>query len=107
MTFFTVPVDNSFPWLRFNIVLSGTSFTLHFRYNTRMSRWIMDIADQSDTDILDGLPLLIDRNVNGQYVISGLPVGTFFAVDDTNQGTQPTRYSFGTDHTLYYADPTQ
>lgn len=100
-----IPVSNDLPWYSFKITLSGTLFTLRFRYNTRMSRWIMDIADSQNNDLLNGLPMLINRNLNGRFVDAGLPRGFLFCTDDTNQGTQPTRYSFGKDHSLFYFDP--
>lgn len=107
MTFFTIPVGNSLPWYKFKITLSGVIFTLSFRYNTRSSRWVMDIQDPSGNPILCGLVCLIERNMDGQYTTFAIPAGIFFATDDTGQGTQPTLYSFGTDHTLWYEDPTQ
>jgi len=107
MNFLTIPARNDLPWYRFKITLSNVIYTLRFRFNTRSSRWILDIADASNNDILNGVPILIERDMAGQYVIPGLPVGLIFATDDTNQGTEPTRFSFGQDHTLWYGDPTQ
>jgi hypothetical protein len=103
----TIPVGNDLPWYYFAIGLAGVQYTLRFRFNTRMSRWVMDIADAENNDLLTSLPLLIGRNLAGQYSsIPNLPAGTFFVVDETGQNSQPTRYSFGTTHTLYYLDPT-
>ena len=107
MTFFTVPLGNALPWYKFKITLSGVIFTLSFRYNTRSNRWVMDILDPTGNQILCGLPLLIQRNVDGQYPTLAIPEGVFFVTDDTGQGTQATQYSFGTDHTFWYEDPTQ
>ena len=107
MTFFTIPVGNTLPWYKFKITLSGVIFTLSFRYNTRSSRWVMDILDPSGNQILCGLPVLIQRNVTSQYPTLAIPEGVFFSTDDTGNGLQPTIYSFGTDHTLWYEDPTQ
>lgn len=105
--FFDVPVGNNFPWTKFVTSLSGTSFSLVFRFNTRMSVWFMDIQDQAGNSLLSGVPILIETALIGRFVTQGLPVGDFIAFDDTNQGTEPGRYSFGTDHSLVYADPTQ
>lgn len=107
MTFLLVPARNDVPWYKFKITLSNVIYTLRFRYNVRMQRWIMDIADASDNDIINGIPLLLLRTLSDRFVIASLPVGTLFVTDDTQQNTQATRYSFGTDHTLFYADPLQ
>lgn len=101
------PARNDLPWYKFRITLSGVIYTAHMRYNGRMARWILDINDSSDNPILVGIPVLIERNMTGQYVSLTLPPGIFFATDDTNQDNQPTILSFGLDHTLWYEDPTQ
>ncbi len=102
MSFEILPTRNDLPWYRFKVTLDNIIYTLRFRYNTRMQRWIMDIADGSNVDLITGLPVLLERNIAGQYVVSGIPVSVFFVVDNTNQGTQPTRLSFGTTHSLWY-----
>lgn len=106
MTMFIVPARNDLPWYRFKLSLSGVIFTLRFRFNPRMQRYVLDVADASNNDVLNGLVLLIQRDLTGQFVISGLPTGTLFVTDDTGKDSQPTRLSFGNDHTFFYADPT-
>lgn len=102
----TIPVGNDVPWYFFKIGLSGVQYTLTFRYNTRMTRWVMDIADASNVPILSSMPLLLGQSLTGRFTgLPGVPVGTFFVLDDTGQGAQPTRYSFGTTHRLMYLDP--
>jgi hypothetical protein len=102
-----LPLANDVPWYLYFISLSATQYVQRFRFNTRMNRWIMDIADSMNNDILDSVPLLINRNLTGQFnYLPGFPPGQFFVLDSTNQGTQPTRYSFGVDHLAYYLDPT-
>lgn len=109
MTYNEIPINTAFPWYTTTIALSGVSYTLRFRYNTRNTRWEMDIADGAGNDILDGIVLLINNDLTFQYqtALSNLPVGNFFVVDKTGQGMQPTQFSFGTTHSLIYADPTQ
>jgi hypothetical protein len=103
----TLPFGNDVPWYFFTIGLSGSQYTLTMRYNTRMARWIMMIGDSMNNVYLGSVPMLIDRILTGQFhYLSGFPVGTFFTLDGTNTDTQPTRYSFGTDHLAYYLDPT-
>ncbi len=105
MTLFQIPTQPNYPWYTFKVPLSGTLFTLIFRYNSRMSRWMLDIADSIGNPIVVGLPILINRNIAGQYsTLAGVPVGVFFATDDTQTESQPTMNSFQVDHTLFYGD---
>lgn len=106
-TLFTIPVGNVLPWMTFKITLSNVIYSLDFKYNTRMQRWTMDINDPSQNPLLTGIPLLIERNLTFQYFYLAIPPGVFFCTDDTGQETQPTLFSFGLDHTLFYVDPTQ
>jgi hypothetical protein len=108
MTYYTIPLDSTFPWFQTRITLSGITYTLTFRYNSRSTRWVMDIGDASNNPIQLGLVLLINVDLTYQYRPANisLPVGTFFVQDNTGQGIQPTQYSFGTTHTLFYGDPT-
>jgi hypothetical protein len=89
------------------ITLSGTTYVLRFRYNYRSTRWMMDIADASNNDILDGMVMKINTDLTYQFrtSLSNLPPGQFFVIDNTGNNNQPTQYSFGNTHTLYYADP--
>lgn len=86
--------------------MSSVTYTLRFRYNTRSTRWEMDIADGSNNDILDGIVLLIESDLTYQYktALASLPPGIFFVLDNTNQDSQPTQFSFGNTHSLIYDD---
>jgi hypothetical protein len=101
-TLLTIPARNDLPWYKFKIALSGVQYTLHFRFNSRMNRWILDIRDASDNPIILGLPVLINRDMAGQYITFAIPPGIIYATDDTQTDTQPTQFSFGVDHTLWY-----
>jgi len=99
-----IPARNDLPWYKFKITFEGTVYTLRFIFNTRMNRWILDIADSGDNDIICGLPILIERDIAGQYVIVGLPPGILFSRDNQTRVEQPSRYSFGMTHSLLYED---
>jgi hypothetical protein len=99
------PLRNDLPAYKIKVSLTSVAYTLRFRYNTRMQRWIMDCADASNNDIVNGVPLLINNLELYQYVNSLLPYGQLIPVDNRNNiQEQPTRYSFGTTHDLLYAE---
>lgn len=99
------PMRNDLPLYTFNISLSGTIFNVQVIFNVRMNRYVMNINDTSGNPILGGIPVLIERNLTGQYVTLAIPEGTFFCTDDSGQDQQPTQFSFGVDHTMFYVDP--
>jgi hypothetical protein len=99
----TIPARNDLPWYHFKISIGGVLYTLHFLFNYRMQRWMVDINDANDNQIMSGIPCLINRDMFGQYVTLPLPPGIIFCTDNTNQDSQPTQYSFGVGNTLWYA----
>lgn len=101
-----MPLGNDLPWVQIKATLAGALYTKRYRFNPRMNRWIMDIYDAQGNPILLGIPLLVSANLTGRFRMEELPPGGFFCTDDTNQDTQPTRLSFGKDHSLWYYDPT-
>lgn len=103
--FLKIPLDEESPWYSFTVTLTGVSYTFTLRYNIRLDRWMLDIADASETPILSGIPLLIERNLTGQYTALDLPPGVLFVTDDSGRELQPGLLSFLTDHSLNYADP--
>lgn len=106
MAIFNIPARNDLPWYSFKITLTNVVYTLEFRYNPRMARWIMNVMDSSGNMLIAGVALLIARDLAGQFVEAGLPPGTFYALDNTGSLEQPTRYSFGVTHGLFYEDDT-
>lgn len=106
MVVFEIPTSASQTWYVQTVTLSGVTYRLELRYNTRMQRWILNILDAGDTPILMGQPLLINRNLTGQYTQLSLPEGTMFCVDDSGNNLQPTLASFLIDHAIIYLDPT-
>ena len=107
MTYLTMPLRNDLPRYVFRVSLSGTIFTIHMSYNTRMKRWIMNINDAQDNQVLQGIPCLVQVNLTQQYITLQIPEGILFITDDTGGTNQPTQYSFGSQNTMWYGDPTQ
>lgn len=106
-TFFQIPARNDLPYYKFRIQLSGVTYSLSFRFNGRMNRWILDINDASGNQILSGIPLLILRNFLGQYRTLNIPEGIMLVTDETGKGLQPGQYDFGLQNAFWYEDPTQ
>lgn len=99
-----IPLDESVPWYAFTISLDSATYTLEAYYNTRAERWRLNILDATETPLLTGLPLLIDRDLTAPYLHLSIPPGQFTVLDDTGAQAQPTLSSFLLDHSLYYLE---
>jgi hypothetical protein len=99
-----VPVDAGTPHYSESVALGASVYVLTFRYNSRMDRWIMDIADSNANTLLTGMPVLsmasVLRTLKGS--VPGLPKGLLFAADLSGAGADPQLATFGAGCPLFY-----
>jgi len=106
MALISLPVRNDLPEHQFRIEIEGTVYTLRFRWNQRYETWFMDIADAEDTDILNGVACLSNRDMIGHIRNNNIPPGIFITYDETGQERDPDRTTFGNDVKLFYEEST-
>jgi len=104
-TYLQIPMSSNHHWFTFRITLSQAIYMLDIRYNIRVDRWILSIYDAAQNPIVMGLPLLVTRDIIGQYVSLALPPGPLFCVDDSGKNLQPTLSAFLLSHRFMYAEP--
>lgn len=104
-TLTVIPTDAQSPWYSQVITLANVRYTLTLRFNTRMSRWLLDVGDAADKALVLGVPLLINRNLLRQYPGRGLPPGAMFVTDESGAEQQPSLSSFLRTHVLWYLEP--
>lgn len=83
MAVLEIPVRNDLQAYSFTIELDGTNYLLRFRYNSRISRWAMDVAKTDGTNVVAGIPLLTNTDLLGRFELPDLPPGRFLAYDET------------------------
>lgn len=88
------------------VTLDGVVYTLGLRYNARMDRWVLDIKDAADDDLVIGLPLLNGVPLSYKWIgtMTGLPPGNFLLVDETDQDRSPGKDDLGDDLKLVYSE---
>lgn len=104
MAVIQIPTSATNPHYTQTLTLSGVSYVLGLRYNTRMARWILDIADGSGNAIVQGLVMLQLRNLAGQYTTLQVPPGVLFCINTSDASAQPSLSSFLTDTQFLYYD---
>lgn len=77
---FSIPVANT-PTFQQRTQLAGKDYTLHFQFNQRLGRWFMDIHDQDDVPIANGVALSAEYPIITSVIDARMPAGVFVLVD--------------------------
>lgn len=104
MALIKLPIDSLRSNYSFKIDLEGVTYTLSFRYNTRDTVWIMDIADEGENIILSGISLVLGTILLERFTNGNIPPGDFFILSLEDGTSEATRENFGTDVLLMYEE---
>ena len=99
-----MPVRSDLPAYKFQLDLEQILYTFTFRYNERMDRWIMDIADENEDDLLLGTVVLTEWPLIQRFKDDRLPPGEFMAIDESGEFKYPGREELGNDVKLFYIE---
>lgn len=105
MTVYQLPTSGQNTHYSQVVTLSEQRYTLVLRFNTRMGRWILDIADGIGTPIVQGIAMLALRNLASQYTTLAVPPGVLFCYNAKSPFVDPSLASFLTDTQFLYSDP--
>lgn len=97
-----IPIRNDLPAYSYQITLESVVYTLTFRFNARMNRWLMDIADQTENPICMGLPMLVNFPLIERFQNDSLPPGSFLVLDESGNNQNPDRDSWSNNVKLFY-----
>lgn len=98
----TIPLRTDVFLYQFRITLTNVVYSMSLRYNGRMDRWILSIADIAGKPIISGIPLLINKDLLEQYPSLNVLAGKLIAIDVSQKFIQPTQFSFGNNNFLVY-----
>lgn len=104
MATLTIPVRSDLQAYSFTIELDGAVYLLRFRYNTRLARWIMDIAGTDGVNVVAGVPLLTNCDLIDRYTMRGLPPGKFLAYDESGDAANAELADLGNPIVLLYQE---
>lgn len=108
MAILQIPTRNDLAAYSERVELDGNVFTLSFRWNDRMSRWICDFASAEGEPSLIGLPLVADYAFNRQFAgrnREGVPEGLMATLDKTGEAADPNLDNLGKEVIVIYQEP--
>lgn len=95
------------PYFDFQVPLESVTYTLQMRWNTRASRWYMDVLnEQADTVLIAGLKLVASWPL-AAYITGRQPPGAFVVVDSTGLDVDPDLTGLGIRWKLLYYTTTE
>lgn len=86
---------------RFEISLAGVTYNLTLRWIDAGQFWCLDINDQNDDPIVNGVPLVTGQDLLEQYESLGFG-GQLQVTTDFDAGAPPTADNLGTQSHLFF-----
>lgn len=92
------------PFYSYTIDLTKETYTLRFRWNSRLEQWLMDVDDAEENNLIRGVSLVPDYPLIQQFSLEK-PSGQFFLVP-VGQDSMELRDSkkIYDSHFLFYVD---
>lgn len=89
---------------RFSIQLGGVFYRLRLLWNRPANCWVLDVADQNDVPMVQGIPIITGADLLAQYGYLGFG-GQLIAQTDSDPYAVPTAENLGTTGHLYFVTP--
>lgn len=84
-----------------NISLLGVQYGLLITWNPQSQVWLLDIADNQNNPLVQGIPMVTGTDLLGQYAYLGLG-GSLFVYVDYNPDALPSFTDLGQQSNLYF-----
>jgi hypothetical protein len=84
-----IPFTESAGWVR--VRMSGSFYTLLFRWNTRDEYWALTLQTASGRPLFEGMRIATGLNYLRQFVSKEMPRGILTLVDTTGVSADPGR----------------
>lgn len=101
-TIYKVELDSSSSDFFIRYTLNGTEYQVRFRYNNRLSRWVMGLSDSNGNSLIEGHTVLNEKDMFGSYLTlyPTVPFDALMFKDNTGIAA-PTRESLGSTSVMY------
>lgn len=103
-----IPTRNDLPSYEMIVPLDGTNYTISLYFNPRINngqgKWFLVLADENRNLLVGPVPVVANWALVDRFVELGIPPGTVFCFDTTGADEDPTQFSLGARHRLYYLE---
>lgn len=100
MAIFEIPTNKDLTDYQFSSVIDGVVYFFNIVYNSRISRYVLNILDSTKNLIISGIPILTNVPLTTNFKYLDIPKGDFlpFSADNENAILN----DFGDKVRLYY-----
>lgn len=103
MTPFEIPVQPSTAQ-QMVLTMGNVVYTLTFKWNVALNAWVVDIADENNNPIAQGIPIVTGADLLAQFPHLNFG-GALIAQTDHDQDAVPTFANFGGTGHVYFVTP--
>ena len=105
MTTYRVPVFLDTRYFTYTAQFEGESYRLVFGFNERTQSWYLDVADDNDIAIIQGIRVTVDYPLGGRVRDLRMPPGSFIGISlDASDNTDPLIPDLGRRYRMLYFD---
>jgi len=98
-----LPITQEGPFFGFGTELDGVTYRFAFRWNERISQWVLDLSDGDGALVVSGVKVVIDTPLFDRFRgRAAVPPGEVIAVDTENGGRDADLEDLGRRVRLYY-----
>ena len=101
-----IPLRTDLPKYTFSIILDSVVYILSIYYIRRMNRYLLDINDSNDVNLLSGIVVLLGVDFLAQHINEALPPGSLIAVNTEDGQSDAGQGELGDKVILLYEEAT-
>ena len=99
-----IPLRNDLDAFDFNVALDGRTFNFEIQWNTRSSVWSLIVRNDSQVELIGGVPLVVNSDLLGRFVNVALPPGVLTLFDTSGQNAECGKEDLGVRCVLLYQE---
>lgn len=97
-----IPIQKSIPSLKQRMILDDVEVVMRFDWNSRNETWHISFYDSVENPLLVGIPLFVNYDIIGRFIIDGMPPGQILCYDTSGQNMEAGLDDLGDRCKVYY-----
>lgn len=99
-----IPLRNDLDAFDFNVALDGRTFNFEVQWNTRAAQWSLIVRNDSQVELVGGVPMVVNSDLLGRFVNPALPPGVLILFDTSGLNSECAKADLGVRCVMLYQE---